>query len=140
MIDQSGLSDSTNATIKICAFNSKVRMFPSLRAIACLKNSRRSSWVGTSDVIADCSSLAQLSASAAPSILRQIFFRRLAAASECRHGLGRIHTPATSLEALIMMTGTEYQKERSCAAMVGVKGERTRTACLSGSAQGGRLG
>jgi hypothetical protein len=94
MIDQSGLSDSANATIKICAFNSKVRTFHSLRAIACLKNSRRSSWVGKSDVIADCSSLAHL-----------ICVRSWGTASN-------VDTVATSLDAPITMMGTEDPKER----------------------------
>ena len=40
-IDHSGFSDTTSATMEICAFVSNERMFHSASAIACLKNSRR---------------------------------------------------------------------------------------------------
>src|SRR5262249_41307805 len=54
-IDHRGLIDRTNATIEICAFVSNDRMVHSVYAITCLKKSRRSSSVGTSGLIVDCS-------------------------------------------------------------------------------------
>src|SRR6516225_7309851 len=45
-IDQSGLIDSTKAAIEICALVSKERIVHSVKAIACLRKSRRSSLLG----------------------------------------------------------------------------------------------
>src|SRR5262245_36614837 len=54
-IDHRGLIDRTNATIDIGAFVSNDRMVHSVYAITCLKKSSRSSSVGTSGLIVDCS-------------------------------------------------------------------------------------
>src|SRR5215471_10008881 len=55
-IDHSGLMDSTKAAIEICALASKERIVHSVKAIACLRKSRRSSLLGPACVASSSTS------------------------------------------------------------------------------------